>query len=302
MTQTQTIRPRRSVLYMPGSNQRALDKARQLPVDAIIMDLEDAVAPDAKEAARANVIAAVAAGGYGHREIVIRINGYGTPWWKDDLVAVATSGADAMLAPKIGGADLLSKLGDLLAINGAPNDMQLWTMAETPEAILKINSIANADPRLQVLVVGTSDLARELRIPPDPERIGLLPALTTCILAARAHGLDILDGVFGDLADADGFAAVCEQGRKLGFDGKTLIHPGQIEVANRVFGVSADDVATASKVIEAWETAAAQGSGIAVVNGRMIENLHAEEARRVLALNAAIADPESTMNNNKTEE
>jgi citrate lyase subunit beta / citryl-CoA lyase len=286
---TKTIRPRRSALYMPGSNQRALDKARELPVDAVIMDLEDSVAPDAKEAARTNVIAAIAAGGYEHREVIVRINGYGTPWWKDDLVAVATSGANALLAPKIGGADLLSKLGDLLAINGAPDEMRLWAMAETPEAIIKINSIANADPRLEVLVIGTSDLAKELRIPPDPDRIGLLPALTASILAARAHGLDILDGVFGDLGDTDGFIRSCEQGRKLGFDGKTLIHPGQIEVANRIFGVSAADVAAATEVIKAWEAAAAKGSGIAVVNGRMIENLHAEEARRVLELNAAIA-------------
>ncbi len=286
---TQTIRPRRSALYMPGSNQRALDKARELPVDVVIMDLEDSVAPEAKETARTNVIAAIAAGGYGHREIIVRINGYGTPWWKDDLVAVAKSGANALLAPKIGGADLLSKLGDLLAINGAPDEMRLWAMAETPEAIIKINSIANADPRLEVLVIGTSDLAKELRIPPDPDRIGLLPALTASILAARAHGLDILDGVFGDLVDADGFIRSCEQGRKLGFDGKTLIHPGQIEAANRIFGVSAADVAAATDIIKAWEAAAAKGSGIAVVNGRMIENLHAEEARRVLELNAAIA-------------
>ncbi len=287
---TETIKPRRSALYMPGSNQRALDKARELPVDIVIMDLEDSVAPDAKETARANVVAAVAAGGYGHREIVIRINGYGTPWWKDDRVAVATSGAQAMLAPKISGADLLSKLGDLLAINGAPNDMRLWAMAETPTAILNIDSIASADPRLQTIVMGTSDLARELRIPVDPDRTGLLPALTASILAARAHGLDILDGVFGDLIDDDGFAGSCEQGRKLGFDGKTLIHPRQIEAANRIFGVSEVDVAYATEIIAAWEAAAAQGSGIAVVNDRMVENLHAEDARRVLALNAAIID------------
>jgi len=289
------IRPRRTALYMPGSNPRALDKARELPVDVVIMDLEDAVAPDAKKAARENVIKAVAAGGYGHREIVIRINAYGSPWWKEDLVAVATSGAHAMLTPKISGADLLSKLGDLLAINGAPNDMRLWTMIETPMAILKIDSIANADPRLEVLVMGTSDLTKELRIPPDPDRIGLLPALATSIMAARARGLDILDGVFGDLADDDGFTRSCEQGRKLGFDGKTLIHPGQIETANRLFGVSETDVAYAAEVIKAWEVAAAQGNGIAVVNGRMIENLHAEEARRVLAVNSA-------MNENKTKE
>ncbi|MAF84262.1 MAG: CoA ester lyase [Gammaproteobacteria bacterium] len=290
-----SIKPRRTAMYMPGSNQRALDKARELPVDVVIMDLEDAVAPDAKEAARMNVVAAIAAGGYGQREIVVRINGYGSPWWKDDLVAVATSGADAMLAPKINGADLLSKLGDLLAINGAPDGMRLWTMAETPTAILKINSIASADSRLEVIVMGTSDLAKELRIPPDPERIGLLPALTASILAARAHGLDILDGVFGDLTDDDGFTRSCEQGRKLGFDGKTLIHPRQIETANHVFGVSAADVAYATEVINAWEAAAAQGKGIVVVNGRMIENLHAAEARRVLTLHAA-------MNENQTKE
>ncbi len=289
---TQPLRPRRSALYMPGSNRRALDKARELPVDVVIMDLEDAVAPDAKEAARANVVTAVTAGGYGRREIVIRINGYATPWWKDDLVAVATSGADAMLMPKIGGADLLSKMGDLLAINGAPDTMQLWVMAETPQAILNIDSIAGADPRLQVIVMGTSDLAKELRIPPDAERIGLLPALSTSILAARAHGLDILDGIFGDLTDDDGFARSCDQGRKLGFDGKTLIHPRQIDAANRVFGVGADEVAAATEIIKAWDAAVAQGNGIAVVNGRMIENLHAADARRVLALHAAIIGAE----------
>ncbi len=294
-TQPETIKPRRSALYMPGSNQRALDKARELESDVIIMDLEDAVAPNAKEAARENVMTAVAAGGYGRREIVIRINAYGSPWWKDDLVAVATSGADAMLAPKIDGADLLSKLGDLLAINGAPNAMRLWVMAETPTAILNINSIAASDPRLDVIVMGTSDLGKELRIPPDPDRTGLIPALTTCILAARAHGLDILDGVFGDLTDADGYTGSCKQGRKLGFDGKTLIHPGQIEMANHVFGVTEADAAHAAATIAAWEAAAAQGSGIAVVNGQMIENLHAEEARRVLTLHGAMTgntDPE----------
>lgn len=289
---TEIIRPRRSALFMPGSNPRALDKARSLPADVIIMDLEDAVAPEAKVAARARVVEQVAAGGYGKREIVIRINGYGTPWWKDDLVAVATSGAHAMLAPKIGGADLLSKLGDLLAINGAPDDLRLWAMAETAEAMQNIDSIAGADPRLAVIVMGTSDLAAALRIPPDPARTGLLASLSAGVLAARANGLDILDGVFGDLTDGDGFAGVCAQGRSLGFDGKTLIHPGQIEAANRIFGVSGEAVAHAEKVIRAWESAAAQGDGIAVVDGRMVENLHADEARRVLALHAAITDSE----------
>jgi citrate lyase subunit beta/citryl-CoA lyase len=276
---------------MPGSNRRALDKARELPVDVVIMDLEDAVAPDAKETARLNVVEAVTAGGYGDREIVIRMNGYGTPWWQEDLIAIATSGADALLAPKIDGADILSKLGDLLAINGAPDSMRLWAMAETPTSILKINGIATADPRLEVLVMGTSDLAKALRIPHDPDRTGLLPALTGCILAARASGIDILDGVFGDLADQDGFVRACEQGRKLGFDGKTLIHPGQIDAANRVFGVSDEEAAAAAEIITAWEAAAQQGLGIAVVDGRMIENLHADEARRLLALHAAAQKP-----------
>ena len=253
---TQPPKSRCSALYMPGSNQRALDKARELPVDVVIMDLEDAVAPEAKEAARRNVVEAVAAGGYGEREVVIRMNAYGTPWWKDDLVAIATSGADALLAPKIDGADILSKLGDLLAINGAPDSMRLWAMAETPTSILKINGIANADPRLEVLVMGTSDLAKELRIPADPERIGLLPALTSCILAARACGLDILDGVFGDMTDTEGFARSCEQGKKLGFDGKTLIHPGQIETTNRIFGVS-DEAAAAAAESPLWRSKAA---------------------------------------------
>lgn len=289
---TEIIKPRRSALFMPGSNPRALDKARTLAADVIVMDLEDAVAADAKSMARERVIEAVSAGGYGRREVVIRINGYGTPWWKDDLVAVATSGADAMLVPKIGGADLLSKFGDLLAINGAPDHLRLWAMAETPEAILNIGTIAGADPRLAVIVMGTSDLAAALRIPPDPARTGLLASLSAGVLAARAHGLDILDGVFGDLTDGDGFAGACAQGKSLGFDGKTLIHPSQIEAANRLFGVSAETVAHAEKVIRAWESAAAQGNGIVVVDGRMVENLHADEARRALALHAAITDNE----------
>lgn len=282
------IRPRRSALYMPASNQRALDKARTLPVDVIIMDLEDAVAPDAKNQARENVVAALAEGGYGDREIVIRVNGYGTPWWKEDLLAVAASDADALLAPKVGSADQINKLCDLMAINDAPDSMKLWAMAETPQAILNIDSICKADIRLEIIVMGTNDLAKELRLPPDSERSGLLSSLSAGILAARAHGLDILDGVFGDLTDTDGYQQSCEQGKKLGFDGKTLIHPSQIEAANRIFGVSEDTVAAAAKIIEAWETAEAAGDGIAVVDGRMIENLHAEEARRVLALNAAI--------------
>jgi len=274
---------------MPASNLRALDKARTLPVDVIIMDLEDAVAPDAKDQARQNVIDALKEGGYGEREIVVRVNSYGTPWWKDDLIAICGTSADAFLAPKVSSADLINKICDLMAINDAPDTMKLWAMAETPQAIINIDSICKADMRLEVIVMGTNDLAKELRLPSDPDRTGLLPSLSAGILAARAHGLDILDGVFGDLTDTDGYQQSCEQGKKLGFDGKTLIHPSQIEAANQVFGVSEDEVAYAATIIEAWEATAAEGEGIAVVEGRMIENLHAEEARRVLALHAAIS-------------
>jgi citrate lyase subunit beta/citryl-CoA lyase len=275
---------------MPGSNPRALEKARELDVDVVIMDLEDAVAPDAKETARKNIIEAVAAGGYGHREIVIRINGYGSPWWKDDLVAVATSGADAMLAPKIEGADLLSKLGDLLAINGAPDDMRLWTMAETPTAIQKIDSIANADPRLEVIVMGTSDLAMEMRIRPSADRAGLMHALGHCVLTARARGLDIIDGEHLALDDADGLRTACQQGRDLGFDGKSLIHPRQIAPANELFGVSEAEAANAREIVQAWETARNEGHGITVLDGHLIEQLHVDEAERLLAIYAATTE------------
>jgi len=289
LAESLAIRPRRSALFMPGSNPRALDKARSLPADAVILDLEDAVAPDAKAEAREQVVAELAAGGYGARETVVRVNAYGTEWWDADMKAACASGADAMLVPKVNSADQVSKFGDLMTINGAPADMQLWIMAETPDAILNINAIAVADPRLTVIVMGTSDLVKALRLPADPDRVGLQFALGACVLAARARGLDILDGVFGDLTAADGFAHACAQGKRLGFDGKTLIHPGQIAMANNVFGVSDEDAVRAAEIVRAWEDAAAQGSGLAVLDGQMIENLHADAARRVLELAAAVA-------------
>lgn len=284
---TNVIKPRRSVLYMPGSNMRALEKARTLPADALILDLEDSVAPDAKTTARENVIAALQAGDYGDRERVIRINALHTPWGKKDLIAAATASADAVLVPKIDDAAELNKVVDLLEINGAPKHLKVWAMAETPLAMININSIARADARLSVLVMGTGDLGKGLRIPADGDRIGLRAALSACVLAARAYGIDILDGVHTDLADADGFQKACEQARILGFDGKTLIHPSQIEVANTIFGVAEEQLAHASEIIAAWDAAAAQGLGIAVLNGQMIEKLHADQARRLLALNAA---------------
>ncbi len=281
------IRPRRSALYMPGSNARALEKARQLPADVIIMDLEDAVAPAAKLAARRAVIEAVTQGGYGEREVVVRVNGLDTPWGAGDIEAVAGSPADAVLFPKIdGAAPLQAALAALDRAGGA--SLPAWVMVETPQAVLELTSIARFAPRVAVLVMGTADLGRALRLPEDASRAGLLPALGHCVLAARAHGLDILDGIFTDLRDETGLRAACQQGRLLGFDGKTLIHPAQIGAANEAFGVSAEQAAAAGRVIAAWESAASADKGIALLDGRMVERLHAEEARRVLALRQAV--------------
>jgi citrate lyase subunit beta/citryl-CoA lyase len=291
---SRALQLRRSVLYVPGSNPRALEKAWHLPCDGIILDLEDAVAPEAKTSAREQVTAAAQTATQtdrtGRREVVIRINGIYTDWGENDLQAAARSGADAICVPKIDTAAQLAKVADLMMIAGAPDTQKIWVMAETPRCILSIDAIAGVEPRLEVIVMGTADLGKALRLPADPARTGLLPSLGQCILAARCHGLDILDGVHGDLADVSGFRGACEQGKGLGFDGKTLIHPGQIETANEVFGVSEEEVAQATRVIAAWEAAAEKGHGVAVLNGRMIEALHADEARRTLALHTAISD------------
>lgn len=275
------VRPRRSVLYMPGANVRALEKARTLDADALILDLEDAVAPDAKEAARANVCAAVRAGGYGRREVVVRINGLDTPWGEADLAAVAQAGPDAVLVPKI------SQPRDLDAV-AAHTQLPVWAMMETPAAIFDARAIA-AHPRLAVLVMGTNDLVKELHAARVPGRAPLVTALQTCVLAARAAGKPILDGVYNDIQDAAGFRAECEQGRDFGFDGKTLIHPSQIGTANDVFAPSPDAVAEARKVIAAFEAPENAGKGVVTVDGRMVELLHAQEARRLVALAQAIA-------------
>ena len=284
------LRPRRSVLYMPGSNARALEKAKQLPADGLILDLEDAVAPDAKDAARTQVCAAVAAGGYGRREVVIRVNALATPWGQADLAAVAGAGAgaDAVLLPKVESADAVRQALAVLDAAGAPAGLPLWCMMETPRAMLDAAAIAGASPRLAALVMGTSDLAKELHAAHTPLRLPLLTALGLCLLAARANGLAILDGVALDLEDADGFAAACRQGRELGFDGKTLIHPRQIEPANQAFAPAAAEVAQARRIIAAHRAAAREGKGVAVVDGRLIEALHVAEAERQVALADAI--------------
>lgn len=282
------IRPRRSILYMPGANARALEKARTLSADGLILDMEDAVSPDSKELARRQIVESVTQGGYGSREIIIRVNSLSTPWGKDDVAAVAAIGADAILFPKVESpAEVLAAVAELDKA-GAPADLPVWIMAETPRGVLRIDAIAGASPRLGGIVMGTSDLAKEMRVRHTPDRVGFIAALSLCVMAARAHGLDILDGVYLDLNDDAGFRAACEQGRDMGFDGKTLIHPKQLAPANEVFAPAEKDVENARTIIAAWDQAKREGKGVAVVNGKLVENLHVEEARRTLAVADAI--------------
>ena len=278
-----TPRPRRSVLYMPGANRRALEKGRTLPADAIIMDLEDAVTPDAKAAARDNILAALSLGGYGARELIVRVNDLGSAWGRADLEAMAGAGADAILIPKVESADDVHAALAVLDAAGAPAALGLWCMMETPLAILDAKLIAGASPRLAALVMGTSDLAKDLGAAHTPTRTPLLTSLSLCILAARAHGLAVLDGVHLDLADDEGFAAACRHGRDLGFDGKTLIHPKTLAAANRVFAPSDEELDWARRIVEAHAAAEAQGKGVVLVDGKLIENLHVDAARRLAA-------------------
>jgi citrate lyase subunit beta/citryl-CoA lyase len=283
------VRPRRSILYMPGANARALDKARTLPADGLILDLEDAVAPDSKDLARRQIIEAVAQGGYGHREIIIRMNALDTPWGLDDLKAIATSGAHAILVPKVETARQLHEVEALLAEAGAPNDLAIWCMIETPKAVLNVQEIAGATLRLTTFVMGTSDLTKDLHARHTALRLPMITALGLALLAARAHNLTVLDGVYLDLQDLEGFRAACIQGLELGFDGKTLIHPSQVEPCNEVFAPSEAEVATARKIITAFAEAEAQGKGVVVVDGKLVENLHVVGAQRTVALADAIA-------------
>ena len=284
------LRPRRSLLYVPGSNARALAKAATLDADGLILDLEDAVLPAEKDAARAAVLTAVAERRFGHREVVIRINGLGTEWGMTDLRAAATCGADGILLAKVDGPDVLLQAADVLEQAAAPLSLRLWSMAETPRGVLDADAIARCTPRLAVIVIGTADLGAALRIVEEPGRAALIPALAHCVLAARGAGLDILDGVYTNLADPVGFRAQCAQGRQLGFDGKTLIHPGQIDACNELFGASADQAAMAAELIAAWESAAAAGAGVTVYRDQLVERLHVEAAQRLLVLYRTIQD------------
>jgi citrate lyase subunit beta/citryl-CoA lyase len=283
------VRPRRSVLYVPGSNARALEKARALSADALVLDLEDAVAPAAKEEARSRVTAAVRAGGFEPREVVVRVNGAGTPWGAGDLDAAARSGADAVLLPKVERGETVREAEAALVAAGAPPHLALWCLVETPRGVLAAAEIAAASPRLACLVAGTSDLVKDLRARHTPGRVEVLTSLGLLVLAARANGLAVLDGVHLDLSDEAGFEAACRQGRDLGFDGKTLIHPRTIEAANRVFAPDASELDEARRMVAAHADAVAAGQGVAVVDGRLVEALHVESARRLLALADAIA-------------
>lgn len=287
-----TIRPRRSVLYMPGSNARALEKAKTLAADGLILDLEDAVGPDAKETARRQVAEAVKAGGFGKREVFIRVNGIDTAWFSEDLEAAASAAPDAILVPKISTPQQLDLIWQHLHDLKADGRIRVWAMIETPLAIFNAVALAAQaklpGARLGGFVMGTNDLAKETRARFVPGRAPMLGWLTTCVLAARTYGIDILDGVYNNLGDTDGFARECAEGRDLGFDGKTLIHPNQIESCNAVFSPSTDEVALARKIIAAFDQAENKGKGVVQVDGRMVELLHAEIARRTVAVADAI--------------
>ena len=284
-----TARPRRSVLYMPGSNPRALEKAKGLPADALILDLEDAVSPDAKEEARRLVVAAVGSGGYGQRELIVRINGLATPWGHDDLKAAAEAAPDAILLPKIDSAKDVEDAEELLANLGLADKTALWCMMETPLGILHAEEIAGASPRLAGFVMGTSDLTKDLHAHHTAMRLPMLTSLSLCVLAARAFGLAIVDGVYLDLNDDAGFRAACRQGLELGFDGKTLIHPKQLAGANEIFAPSAEELDFARRIIAAHGAAEADGKGVVLVDGKLVENLHVENAHRLVAMSERIA-------------
>ncbi|MFZ3033169.1 MAG: CoA ester lyase [Parvibaculum sp.] len=288
-------RPRRSVLYMPGSNARALEKARSLSADALILDLEDAVAPDVKEEARAQVVAAVKEGGYGKRELVIRVNGMDTPWGMDDIKAAVAAKPDAILVPKVNSAEDVMRADKALSDAGADASMQLWCMIETPLAILNIQAIAAkaASTRMTVWVMGTNDIAKELRAAHTSDRVPMLASLGLSIIAARAYGIIVLDGVYNDIKNEEGFAAICEQGRDMGFDGKTLIHPSQVAPCNVIFSPDEETVAFARQTIAAFELPENKGKGVLKVDGRMVEILHAEIAKRTVAIADAIAELEA---------
>lgn len=282
-------RPRRSMLFMPASNARALEKAKSLPADGLIFDLEDAVAPTAKAEARMQAAAAVASGDYGGRDLVVRINGLDTDWWRDDLKAVVPNHPFAILIPKVESPDAIHRVEEEITWHAANPDMEIWAMIETPKGFLNAGEIAGASDRLTTWIVGANDLVKDLRAKHTRDRLPVITALGLALLHARANGLTILDSVYGNFSDEEGFAFECGQAKEMGFDGKTLIHPAQVDVANRIFAPSEEELTLARRMLAAFEEAKAEGKGVAVLDGRMVEELHLEEARRMVAMAEAIA-------------
>lgn len=286
---TEDFTPYRSVLYMPGANEKVLTKAADLPADAYILDLEDAVAPDQKVAARDIVHTAVADGRYGTRPVVIRVNGTDTDWFADDMTAAVRAKPDAILVPKFASLTQLHQIESALAAANAPDSIELWGMLETPEAVLNAPALLAAATRVTTLVMGTNDLVKELRATHQPGRAPVFAALSWCVLAARASGKRILDGVYNDVKNLEGFTAEARQARQMGFDGKTVIHPGQIDPCNQAFSPQVDEIAEAEAIIAAFDAAMARGEGVVTVNGRLVENLHVEDAKRILAIAKRLA-------------
>jgi citrate lyase subunit beta/citryl-CoA lyase len=288
------VRPRRSVLYMPGSNDRALEKAKTIPADALILDLEDAVAPDAKTEAREKVCAAVKAGGYGKRELIIRVNALETPWGADDLKAASQAGPDAILVPKVGRPGDIISAAKVVTAADAPDKTMLWAMMETPMSILNVREIAMAgierEHRLTCLVMGTNDLIKESHARAYEDRFAVVPWLSMTIVAARAYGLDVLDGVHNEFRDIEGLRRECEHGRTLGMDGKTLIHPAQVEITNEIFSPSEDEVTWSRKIIAAFKQPENAAKGVITVDGKMVERLHLQMSERTVAIAEAIVD------------
>ena len=287
------IRPRRSLLFMPGSNARALEKARNLPADGIILDLEDSVAPEAKGMARDQIAQAIAVGGFGKREILIRVNTLDSPWWIDDIAMAGKARPDGILVPKVSSVEDLAAIADRLGAINADSSIRVWAMIETARAVLHAEELAAASRKLETrlagFVFGPNDISRETRIRMLPGRAAMIPMITHCILAARAYGLEILDGPYSDFSNTDGFGKECTQARDLGFDGKTLIHPGQIVACNAIFTPPAEEIAQARKIIAAFEQPENAARGAIQIDGQMVERLHADMARRTIAIADAIA-------------
>jgi citrate lyase subunit beta / citryl-CoA lyase len=287
------IRPRRSLLFMPGSNARALEKARNLPADGIILDIEDSVAPEAKGLARDQIAQAISAGGFGRREVWIRTNAPDSPWWGDDIAMAAKARPDGILVPKISSVEDLGVIAHCLRDAGAGSSIRVWAMIETARAVLHAEELAaasrNVEPRLAGFVFGPNDISRETRMRMQPGRAIMLPLITHCILATRAYGLEILDGPYSDFSNVDGFAQECTQARDLGFDGKTLIHPGQIEACNAIFTPPVEEVARARRIIAAFDLPENASRGAISLDGQMVERLHADMARRTIAIADAVA-------------